>query len=329
MPRNPVQSFEAAITASLTRLVGGEPTKLALAVSGGRDSVALLRVCAKHLGPDCCHVIHVDHQLRPSSAGDAEFVRAVSAEQGVSCEVITLPRDHSPGETVEERARRMRYAAIANAARRVGCLHVAVAHTLDDQAETILHRVVRGTGIAGLSGMPVRRLLAGGVEIVRPMLEVMRADVTEYLASLGQRWIDDETNASDAFTRNRLRNEVLPILQTLNPGVATALTRLGESAAQLAGLVETLAADRMRGLDKATVIPLDRFTETDPALIAECFRYLWRTHRWPEKGMTKDHWDALVDLVVTNRSSRFATLPGRITAKRTRESIEFQIGPRE
>src|SRR5262249_25956730 len=125
-------------------------------------------------------------------------------------DVASLARER--GANLESVAREARYGWLAEVAREAGAGWVATGHTADDQAETVLHRLRRGTGLRGLCGIPVRRPLAPGIEVVRPLLRVTRAQVLNYLRALGQDFREDRSNSDPRFTRNRIRHELLPLL---------------------------------------------------------------------------------------------------------------------
>jgi tRNA(Ile)-lysidine synthase len=189
-----------------------------VAVSGGPDSVALLRSLLLETDRPLV-VAHLNHQLRgEDSDGDEEFVRCL-CEQWVTiganlvcrterCDVRGL----AGGDNLESTGRRLRYQWFAQVARESGASWVATGHTADDQVETVLHRLVRGTGLRGLTGIRRRRDLESGILLVRPLLTVRRTDVLAFLGELGQRYRDDASNLDPRFTRNRLRHELLPLL---------------------------------------------------------------------------------------------------------------------
>lgn len=208
--------------------------RLAVAVSGGADSVALLRALHERRSPLglVLHVAHMHHGLRGAEAdGDLEFVRALAAELGLPFheERIDVAAEAArAGESIEEAARRLRYGWFRRLMATGEVDAVATAHTFDDQAETVCAKFLRGAWTEGLSGIhPVAEFAEG--RIVRPLLGVRRAEVEAYLKSLGQRWREDSSNLDAAFTRNRIRHELLPVLEHWNP-------RLKEHLAQMAVL---------------------------------------------------------------------------------------------
>ena len=209
----------------LAELAPGAATLL-LAVSGGGDSVALLRLLAgsSYRLHVTLHVAHFDHALRPESADDAAFVRELAERLGLpfySARVEVARVAEQRGWNLEDAARRLRYDFLARTAKRVGADAVVTAHTRDDQAETVLLQLLRGA--AFLSGIPPRR-----GKVVRPLLGVLRSDLQDFLRKLGQPFRDDPTNADTWRTRAWLRHEVLPLLRGRYPSLADNLAGLAE-----------------------------------------------------------------------------------------------------
>ncbi len=202
--------------------------RVAVAVSGGPDSVALLRVlCAwrETLGLELA-VVHVDHGLRGTeSVDDAMFVGQLARQSGLPffLKQLTLQRllRKRQGESVQAVAREMRYAYLWEVAGDWGAAKVAVGHTQDDQMETVLMWMLRGAGLAGLSGMPAQRHPC----VIRPFLHVSRSELVRYLAGQHCEFRVDASNEDPKYTRNRLRRELVPLLKTFNPGIADVLSR--------------------------------------------------------------------------------------------------------
>lgn len=210
----------------------GEP--LVVAVSGGVDSMVLLAVTAafaKARGVRCV-AAHVNHGLRPDAVQDAVVVQQAAAALGADFTVRTIEPGAIPFETgsrgVEADARTCRHALLAEMARESGTKVVLFAHHADDQLETVLLRLIRGTSPSGLAGMrPVREL--NGITYLRPLLSVTKRDLQAYAAETGIAYREDETNASDLYLRNRIRHYVLPALMEMAPAIAPKtheLTRL-------------------------------------------------------------------------------------------------------
>lgn len=207
------------LTAAVQKLAPGHG-RLLLGVSGGADSVALL--CLAHASGLAFEVATVDHTLRPESPGDVEFVRQLGAKLEVPVHTTRVDVRTIAAErnwNLEDAARRLRYAYLTRTARQVGASHVLVAHTRDDQAETVLLQLLRGA--AWLRGMPARH-----GRILRPLLEVSRLRLLAWLTELGQDWREDASNHDLSFDRAWLRHEILPALRIRHPDVVERLAEL-------------------------------------------------------------------------------------------------------
>jgi tRNA(Ile)-lysidine synthase len=230
--------------------------RLAVGLSGGADSVALLRVLAeqsKQLGL-VLHVAHLHHGLRGEEAdGDLAFARDLAAELGLpfhEAHVDAKAEAHAHAESIEEAGRRLRYRWFRQLMATGVVEAVATAHTRNDQAETVLAKFLRGAWTEGLSGIhPVVRFPEG--RILRPLLGVTRTEIEAYLGALGQHWREDSSNQSPTFVRNRIRHELLPLLDNWNP-------RLREHLAQMATLARDEEAwwqDEMNKLAPQLLLP--------------------------------------------------------------------------
>ena len=197
-----------------------EPVLIGL--SGGADSVALLHVLLRLGYP--VQAAHLDHGARSGSADDAAWVVARCADWGVPCHMERRLVPRGPG--FEVRARDARLAFLAEAAGATGHQIVALAHHRDDQAETLLFRLARGTGPSGLAGMAPRRALAPGVRLIRPLLDVPREALREALTNWGLAWREDPSNADLSPARNRIRHAVLPALTDVFPEAAARIAAL-------------------------------------------------------------------------------------------------------
>ena len=242
----PVHSLKERVEAHIRRnefLHAGN--RVGVAVSGGLDSVALLRLLLelRHSLGIVVSVIHFNHQLRGvESDGDEAFVRALAEEHQIEfhggCgDVAALAAEEHMG--IEAAARQARYeffASLLTAPAETALHKVTTAHTLDDQAETVMMRVVRGTGLRGLGGIHPRLVIeneddeAAG-EIIRPLLGVRRPELEQYLTEIHQPWREDSSNSSHHFTRNRMRQLVMPLLEReFNPSVVENLAELAEQS---------------------------------------------------------------------------------------------------
>lgn len=209
--------------------------RLAVAVSGGADSVALLRrllEAAPEIGL-VLSVAHVHHGIRGAEAdADAAFVSSLAAVHGLVFhrhDVDTPAAARENRETVEEAARNLRYAWFRELLEQGHADAVATAHTLDDQAETVLHKLLRGTWTEGMGGISPM-IQCGRGAILRPFLGARREEIEAWLRVIGQVWREDATNADPAYTRNRLRHELLPMLASYNPQIQSQLANMATLA---------------------------------------------------------------------------------------------------
>lgn len=217
---------------------------LLAAVSGGPDSLALLLALQDLSGRFgfSLTVAHFDHRLRPQSRDDLEFVRAICETRGIAFlsgegDVRDAARRQRLG--IEEAARRMRYQFLSFVAGEKGIDAIATGHTADDQAETVLMRVLRGAGVRGIRGMrPIATVPGGSQRLIRPLLETTRAQTLAICAAAGLTPLVDPTNSDRAILRNRVREEVIPVLEGMNPAVRDALRRLASNAAEVFAGIE-------------------------------------------------------------------------------------------
>lgn len=302
-------------------------------VSAGADSVGLLRGLAslQTRGQGKLVVAHFNHGLRGSAShADEAFTRAL-------CDVLELPLEvGTPAApltgvagTSEATARAARYAFFEEVGKSQGARFVVTAHTADDQAETILHRILRGTGIGGLAGIPRTRQLAAGITMLRPLLTMTRREIIEFLAALPQPFREDASNFDPRFTRNRLRAELLPELtREYNPQVRGALLRLGSLAADSQLVIQSLCGDL---LDRCVTsqdpnqvrISCQPFAGFPPAVVREVLIALWKNLNWPQQEMSFDHWSQLAEMLLPTPVNNQRTLPGNIVATRHPKSLEL------
>lgn len=226
-------------------VVGRLPGKrIGVAVSGGGDSVALLRVLQPLHESGLCTlvVLHVDHGWRPESASEAEWVRSLAVRLNMDFSGIALGKD--PGGRISEAsARSGRLAAFTRIAEEQRLDAVALGHTADDQVETLLMRIIRGTSLQGLGGIRERRrVLVDGKPLMlwRPLLGFSRQELREFLEHIGQKWLEDPSNASAKFLRNRIRNELVPLLEAFRPGIAGRIGPLADDLQAVSRLVRTM-----------------------------------------------------------------------------------------
>lgn len=286
-----------------------------VAVSGGVDSVVLLDLLQR-LAPDygvILHVVHLDHGLRGSSADDARFVERLAAERGLPLHRSKL----GPGSLAEHRdhgaegaARKARYAYLQSVAETIGATRISLGHTANDQAETILYRLARGTGIRGLCGIPPVR-----GAFVRPLIDATRNEVEAYARERGLLWRDDPSNADPSFARNRIRHRVVPELEAINPKALAAILRGAEHAVEAEAAIRYLVSslwDGMRESEGEERLALRRHAVTScPRAVQKLvLREAAERVRGTLIGIESDHLEAAVRLIASAASHGELSLPG-------------------
>ncbi len=337
--REPQSQLLAMLKAGLQRCEF-QGDRILVGVSGGADSVALLRGLARlsksgaagsQTTTDRFEIVaaHIDHQIRDDSKDDAKWVRSLAAELNLECRIETadvLARVAETQESIEEAARKARYEALSRIAQEEACSAVAVAHTADDQAETVLHHLVRGTSVTGLRGMLWNRPLNDGldefgVKLIRPMLEIRRAELEAWLAEIGQPFRTDSTNDDDTLTRNRIRHQLLPTLeQEFNPQIRKVLGTLAGHATEVSDLLSDLARQLIEGSlvqtsESSIRISCTALKKQPPILVRETLLAIWRQAGWPLKRMGHREWHKLEELV-SKHGTGSVSLPEQIDARR-------------
>jgi len=304
-------------------------SRVLVGVSGGSDSVALARALVE-LGPAAGFTVaglaHYNHRIRPAAGRDEAFCRDLAASVGLAftteaADVPAYATEHRL--SLEDAARRLRYAFLDRAAQAAPASCVAVGHTLDDQAETVLLKLMRGAGPGGLGGVYPRR----GV-VVRPLLDVSRDELRGWLTSIGQSWVDDETNADLSNPRNRVRHRVLPELDAAYGGnTRLSLARAAELAREDGQWLDDLAAVRYQAL----VTSGQDCLEVDAAsLLAEPLpltrRVLWQAMRSRAGGREVGLEHVELALGVLRGHARAADVPGSRWELRGRNLVLIDQG---
>ncbi len=310
--------------------------KLLVAVSGGIDSIALLHACvevARREGADVS-VGHVDHGLRSDESDqDASFVAALARELGVPgyCRRVDphLLREDSSSRsrpTLQEAARTQRYGALYDMAREAGCQQIATAHNLDDQVETVLLRLFRGTGPDGLGGIPERS--PDGV-VIRPLLRVSRAEIARYVAEKELSWREDSSNAKLTYSRNRLRLRWLPgLADDFNPQLLRAIGNLADAQQQDSEWIESLvsqqAAIRFTEEKGWMTIRGGDWQELPEALARRLMLRILR-QCGGSRDASRVHIVRMLDFVRSGRPGTHIELPGGVRMVCDREGV--RMGP--
>jgi tRNA(Ile)-lysidine synthase len=287
-------------------------SRLLIGVSGGSDSVALvfiLRELAANGGFTLAGLAHVNHRLRPTAGRDEEFCRALAARLELPIVVSHIDvADYAATEhlSIEDAARRARYAFLHRCAADLEAGQIAVGHTRDDQAETFLLKLIRGAGLTGLGGIYPRR-----GALIRPLLDVSRTDLRGYLTGRGESWIEDETNADLTNPRNRIRHRVIPELEASYGGVVSGSIARAASLARDDGTwLDDLAGRRYADLakvdtDGVTLSAAELSAEPEPIRRRILLKALREVADMREVAL--EHVEAAADIL--NGTSSGADLP--------------------
>lgn len=288
-----------------------------VAVSGGADSVSLLLVLAELMRrrkiTNEVVVAHFDHGLRGEEGGaDAEFVRELAASLGYQFE-LGRGRVAKKGN-LEQNARLARYAFLAKMAERHKAFAVLTAHTLNDQAETFLLNLIRGSGPEGLAAMrPIRPLEGTEAKLVRPMLGWAKREETEdFCLRRGVNFRSDAMNRDSRFTRVRIRMELLPLLKTFNPKIVEQIAR----TASLMPAAESESANAAAGENDASELGLALLRKMDGPGLRNTLRQWIKANRGSLRGITHKHIEGVERLVRSEKSGKTAELPSGTTVSR-------------
>src|SRR2546426_868321 len=293
--------------------------RVLVAVSGGSDSVCLVMVLyeMQHRGvlPGLdLHVAHVNYGLRgEESEKDEAYVRDLGKMLNLPVYVERAHLVPRPGQTVQSQARDTRYAFFARVRQEYGLTAVATGHTADDQAETVLLWLLRGSGTSGLAGIPVQR----GDGIIRPLLGVTREQVLNYLASRGIAYRTDASNATRVYRRNRIRHEIVPLLRTFNPRIVQGLARAAEILAADAALLDDLERERWKAVVKdvasgRVVLQGERLAQEPLGLQRRLIRRALSVVHGAAVGLTFLHVSDVLARVVGARHGAKLDLPGGV-----------------
>jgi tRNA(Ile)-lysidine synthase len=313
-----------------------------VAVSGGADSTALLLALhelrsAHKLSVTIC-VAHLDHRLRKSSAKDAKWVAGLAEKLGYPCvvgrsKVAEIARSNS--DNLEQAAREARYEFLERTAKRKGAKYVLTGHTMDDQAETVLMRFMRGSASSGLGGMELLRPIGkkSSIKLVRPLLLARRSETENYCRLRKTEFLSDEMNDDQKFARVKVRQQLLPLMQSFNNRIVEAISR---TAAQLREDSDVLVNNSDALLKEAAVLDhLDDETETPvldvkvlaaaPAALRRRALRQWISEaRGSSRRLEMVHMLAVEKLLEGTAGGRVAELPGGSRVRRIRNRLKFE-----
>ena len=299
--------------------------------SGGADSVALLRLMAElrthgdHPPRGFVIAAHYNHALRGSeSDDDQKFVQTLAEQLGLRFQTT---RTQSK-ETSEAALRSMRMQFLTDTAHASGARYIAVAHSADDNAETVLHHLLRGTGPAGLTGINHTRSIGTDLVLYRPLITASRHEIRTALNEVEQAWREDSSNQQLHYQRNWIRHKLIPTIEHRYPHAVDAINRAVSGQREWRSLVDQLArtwlddhqiANRCTGVQQDNAA-LKRDHSTDRVIIISAMQNLWTKMGWPRGAMARDHWCRLANTVNSQTVERYS-LPGPVDVDATQQVI--------
>ena len=318
-------ALEKKLQASLRVLEIDSSEATAVGVSGGADSIALADALSRtHQGP--VSVAHLNHLLRgDESDADAAFVESFA--RGLDLELVSERVDvaskaRSSNRNLEAVAREIRYDFLARAAASSGARIVCTAHTRDDQLETIVMRLLRGTGAEGLRGIHAQRELDGGIDLVRPLLDVSRAEVLDHCEQRGLEFRSDSSNRDLDLTRNRIRLELLPQLRSFNPRLDEALLRM---SSLIAIDDEKLTSEAEAVLEGALAedysLKLEPLSRSHIAIRRRVLRIWLKKTRGSLQRIDGVHLGSLEKLMLEGENGKRIELPGGLVVVKKHQSL--------
>lgn len=310
-----------------------------LGLSGGPDSVALLHLL-RELQPTAGFQLagaHLNHRLRGAESDrDEAFVREMCARLPIELNVEQAAGLERGASNLEERARNARYEFFARAARKLGASYVATAHHADDQAETVMLRLLRGSGLAGLGAMaPADRMVFAGppgeqhaLILLRPLLHVRRDEVLSYLGAIGARFVSDSSNGYPGFLRNRVRSELLPALEReYAPGLRRRLAALADEMREADDFIVRHADAELEHRQRDGALLLEGFAGLHPALSAALLRSFLANRIGDLRRISRRHVQGLRRLCLAKSPGASLALPGRWRAVRLYSALIVERAP--
>jgi len=300
--------------------------RVVVAVSGGPDSVCLLHLLlqiSQELNLQL-FVAHLNHMLREEAIEEENFVRELAEKYSLPfySERIEVAKKLRKGETLEEGARRIRYDFLRRAGEWFSANKIALGHNADDLVETVLFNIIRGTGIRGLRGIPPVRM-EGAMAFIRPLIEIWREEITEYLKERNIPYKIDRSNLSLEFTRNKIRHQLIPLLEEINPKVKLAIYRLGEIAGEINSFIEEEVKKAKEGIVKkdesVLLLNIQRLFAFHPALQKEIIRSVLAEFTNYEMGR-----EEIERILEVGRRGGAITLPGRVDVRRVGDELQFK-----
>ena len=305
--------------------------RVLVAVSGGADSVSLLKALLdirKSLGIEIM-AANMDHGLRgKESEKDSAFVKALAGSMGLVCahKKVNCKTGGKKGISTEECAREKRYTFLREAAVKYDYNVIATGHTMDDQAETVLMRMIYGASSAGLSGIPPVRQ-DNGFRIIRPLIRTERKNVLGFLRQTGLEHVEDSTNTDMKFLRNRLRHEMLPYLEEYNPKIKRTLVNLADTLREDLGFLneeKKKVLAKCPGGGDLVRIKIAEMILYPKTLRKEIFKELFRKSGGNIKKLTYRHWMDMDYFLKTAAKNKSLDMPGKVRVVKIGNDIVFE-----
>ncbi|HTR60098.1 MAG TPA: tRNA lysidine(34) synthetase TilS [Candidatus Binataceae bacterium] len=318
------KNFLAEVKRALARAAVRPGASILVALSGGPDSVALLHALASLRESLDLRIAaaHLNHGLRGAESDrDESFCRDRCKQLSVELKVDRTGALRPGMPNLEEKARDIRRAFLELVAGESGADYIALAHHADDQAETVLMRLLRGAGVAGLAAMAE----TGPGRIIRPLLSLTRRDILDYLDASGATYVTDTSNASTAILRNRIRHDLLPSLdRDYAPGVSQRLAALAQEMQAVDSFLARAAARELASIAlPGEELDISRFSALDPALRVPLLRLHLAGRLGSLRRLTREHLSALVDLCLEGPANGEVSLPGRWRAVREYDRLRL------
>ncbi len=304
-----------------------EGDKILLGLSGGPDSIALFHLLfrLKKQLKFSLFLCHLNHCLRKEAGEEAHFVEELANSYSLPITIGKKNISKLKGPSLEEKARVARYRFFAHTAKKYQVNKIAIAHNLDDQAETVLLRIIRGAGLLGLGGMKIKRAVKGNahLQIIRPLLEINRKKILEYLKKKKLVFATDKSNKSRIYLRNRVRLELLPLLAEYNPRIKESLAKLALACQEDFAFIEESATlflpKILKRKDNKLTIDIKEFFKTPRSLQKEILRIALKS--FFKKSLSFSAIESLQSLVIKDKGNLSLSLPGKLKATRLQNSL--------
>lgn len=308
--------------------------RILVAVSGGADSTALLDALIRWRSEKSLPVIHetifaghFNHLLRgKESDTDEQFVCAMAESLGVNAIVdreAVSTKAKIEQQNLEAVARTLRYGFLERAAEQCNASFIATAHTFDDQVETILHRLIRGSSAAGLRGIYPSTQLNSGAWLIRPLLDVSREEVLAHCAHYKLDFRVDSSNTSPDFTRNRIRHELIPLLKSFNPRIGEALIRTATQTSEDDLFLQQIAAEFVQTHKKDQGLEIQAIREMQPAIRRRVIRGWLKSECGHLKRIEAAHLIMIDALIMNGEGGSYVELPNRLRVQRQKKYLRI------